>query len=167
MKHRMLKPATLPFFAAPMDPDQHAHHYRLASTRAATGCTTSLHAGLDGMVSLWDIDLAALTQPSPKDDRERRLELVGSLALLEDLQDYFCYAQLRAQGEDISQPRNVPGTTVTSRLILLMAAVALSGHSKSLRVEEPATWLATQLIMLLLEAAPMYWPWVGGALTGL
>lgn len=60
---------------------------------------------------MWDISTEALegaaVVSAARPDRWARV--LDDDDLLEDMRDYFCYAQIKAQGEEYIQERHIPG----------------------------------------------------------
>lgn len=94
--------------------------------------------GDDGIVNLWNVSIDALAaslaaeaaaDPSPlpvaATDRTLGALLEGGLEgeMLAEARDYFYYAQLRAQGEETTQPRRITGTVVASDVPDLLCAM--------------------------------------------
>jgi hypothetical protein len=76
-------------------------------------------AGDHGILNVWDVNTAALgPQPSRQASfgsssaaaaHSKWAHLVGDPALLEELRDYFCYAQLLAQPQDTAGAYDITG----------------------------------------------------------
>jgi hypothetical protein len=67
------------------------------------------HAGTNGIMNVWEVNTAALLPPAApaapaaaaaSSSKPDWAQLVGDPALYEELQDYFCYAQLTTQPLD-------------------------------------------------------------------
>jgi len=88
--------------------------------------------GDDGIVNLWTISVDALAAPLVADESEavateRTLDALiegGSTGeMLSEARDYFYYAQLRAQGEETTEPRLTPGVVVASDVPDMLCAM--------------------------------------------
>ena len=64
---------------------------------------------------MWDIDTEPITGRSSGSGAARWVALLGDEDLVEDVQDYWVYAQLKAQGEDTVAPRHVTGVRKWAR----------------------------------------------------
>jgi hypothetical protein len=89
----------------------------VANSCVATVLQTS--AGEHGILNVWDVNTAALG-PLPSRQasfgsssaaaaQSKWVHLVGDAALLEELRDYFCYAQLLAQPQDTAGAYDITG----------------------------------------------------------
>lgn len=82
--------------------------------------------GDQGALNMWDISTAVLEQAattSEKEEGSKRWEkLVGDDELLNDLKDYFYFAQIKSQGEDSMAPRSITGQVAVSMVPDLMRA---------------------------------------------
>lgn len=67
--------------------------------------------GTDGTLNMWDVSTATLeAQAAASQSQGDRWERVlNNPDLLEELRDYFTYAQIKAQGEDCMEPRSTSG----------------------------------------------------------
>ncbi|KAF5841782.1 WD40-repeat-containing domain protein [Dunaliella salina] len=85
-------------------------------------------SGPDGTLGVWSVSTQALesqTQAAAALHAAaggRWAAVLDNPELLEQLQDYFYYAQVRAQGEDTIEPRNIQGTVPVSMVPDLMRA---------------------------------------------
>jgi hypothetical protein len=87
-----------------------------------------LSAGEHGILNIWDVNTAALgPQPSRQASfsssntaaQSKWAHLVGDSALLEELRDYFCYAQLLAQPQDTAGAYVIIGVHVQAECCAL------------------------------------------------
>lgn len=69
--------------------------------------------GADGTVASWDINTAPLERSATAAEgaggEARWAAVLGDPDLLREMRDYFVYAQIKTQGEDALEPRDVPG----------------------------------------------------------
>ncbi|WIA32991.1 hypothetical protein OEZ86_006150 [Tetradesmus obliquus] len=88
--------------------------------------------GEQGILNVWDVNTAALGPPPSRQASfgsssaaaaaSKWAHLVGEPALLEELRDYFCYAQLLAQPQDTAGAYDITGRVPVSLLPDLMRA---------------------------------------------
>lgn len=82
------------------------------------GTPTFACTGPDGTLAAWSVSTLALeaqakAAAAAHDEAGGRWAAVlDNAELLEQLRDFFYYAQIRAQGEDTMEPRNIPGVCV-------------------------------------------------------
>mmetsp|Transcript_12567 Transcript_12567/g.27123 ORF Transcript_12567/g.27123 Transcript_12567/m.27123 type:complete len:896 (+) Transcript_12567:296-2983(+) len=84
-----------------------------------------LTVGAEGSINMWDISTATLEaagESSKVTGVQRWEQVVGDSALVNDLRDYFYYAQVKAQGEDAMAPRQISGTVPAAMVPDLMRA---------------------------------------------
>lgn len=84
-----------------------------------------LTAGADGTIASWDVSSAPLERSAAASEAQgesRWAAVVGDPDLLEEMRDYFMYAQVKAQGEDALEARHVPGTVPVEMVPDLMRA---------------------------------------------
>jgi hypothetical protein len=84
--------------------------------------------GTDRSVNLWQINVGALDAhaamaPSEFESYASLLDGGKGGEFYEDMVDYFYYAQLRAQGEDTADPRQITGTVNLEQAMALMRAL--------------------------------------------
>lgn len=72
-----------------------------------------VRSGADGTLASWDINTtpleSSMAAASNGDEEERWAAVLGDPELVREMRDYFVYAQIKTQGEDSLEPRNVPG----------------------------------------------------------
>jgi Ca2+-binding EF-hand superfamily protein len=78
-------------------------------------------AGEDGSVNIWSVGSVALqgwasTTLTPEDGIARWEKVIDNPELVQELKEYFLYAQIKSQGEDSSAPRAIRGTVPASML---------------------------------------------------
>lgn len=100
-------------------------------------CISPLFAGNQGVVNVWDVNTAALDTPDTMQQQSlmgledsqtssiaaaeaRWSRLIGEPALLEELKDFFCYAQVKSQQQDTSGALDITGVfaACSSTLVL-------------------------------------------------
>ncbi|KAF8067275.1 CFAP251 [Scenedesmus sp. PABB004] len=98
--------------------------------------------GEQGALNVWDVDTAALVDPGGGDALALELELggaaggrggaearwahlVGDAALVEELRDLICYAQVAAQPQDTATPYDITGRVPVAALPDLMRAAGV------------------------------------------
>ncbi|KAL6765212.1 WD40-repeat-containing domain protein [Haematococcus lacustris] len=84
-----------------------------------------LTTGADGILNMWDVATYRLeSQAAASSSGPGHWERVlGSQSLLSDLQDYFSYAQIKAQGEEAMGERQITGLVPVSMVPDIMRAV--------------------------------------------
>jgi hypothetical protein len=151
-----------------------AKGYLVWST-AALCMLLRLSAGEHGILNIWDVNTAALgPQPSRQASfgsssaaaaASKWAHLVGDPALLEELRDYFCYAQLLAQPQDTAGAYDITGVHCTMhdahKGLLLCSLQLLQGtsqlSSRGMAACQPgasATVHGLKLMILLLLRRP-------------
>ncbi|MEW5317091.1 MAG: hypothetical protein WDW38_008421 [Sanguina aurantia] len=113
-----------------------------------------LTAGNDGTLHMWDVSTEALEAAAAvsaaRPDRWARV--LDDDDLLEDMRDYFCYAQIKAQGEEYIQERHIPGTAPVSMLPDLMRA---AGYYPSNAGERADTISFEDMLTLFINHRPL------------
>jgi len=88
---------------------------RMASSNTCSPLTCALLAGEQGILNVWDVNTAALgpicQQPVESvAGASAWSQLIGDSALLEELKNYFCYAQLLSdEQQDPTKAHQVTG----------------------------------------------------------
>ncbi|KAJ9526919.1 hypothetical protein QJQ45_017710 [Haematococcus lacustris] len=105
------------------------HRLHLAISNGMLTPSPSIHAclsaGADGILNMWDVATYRLeSQAAASSSGPGHWERVlGSQSLLSDLQDYFSYAQIKAQGEEAMGERHITGLVPVSMVPDIMRAV--------------------------------------------
>eukprot|EP00201_Polytomella_parva_P001508 CAMPEP_0175075524 /NCGR_PEP_ID=MMETSP0052_2-20121109/22066_1 /TAXON_ID=51329 ORGANISM="Polytomella parva, Strain SAG 63-3" /NCGR_SAMPLE_ID=MMETSP0052_2 /ASSEMBLY_ACC=CAM_ASM_000194 /LENGTH=810 /DNA_ID=CAMNT_0016344255 /DNA_START=338 /DNA_END=2773 /DNA_ORIENTATION=+ len=101
-----------------------AHPGRIVSVAVSFDGRKLLSAGDDGIVAMWDVTTRGLEAAAARRAKEMATvtpaagcaaaaklweAAVGDPEVLKDLQDYFYYSELKAQGEDTLEPRKITG----------------------------------------------------------
>jgi len=106
-----------------------AHPGELSSIAVtADGGWVITAGGSDLSIHMWAVDTSALDATAAAGGAgavpfERMLDGGREGAFYSEMADYFCYAQLRAQGEDAVEERRVPGRVPAAELSNLMRAI--------------------------------------------
>lgn len=79
-------------------------------------------AGEDGSVNVWSVGSVALkgwassSALTPEEGVARWERVIDNPELVQEIKEYFLYAQIKAQGEDSSAPREIKGTIPATML---------------------------------------------------
>ncbi len=124
----LTKERVVGLLAWPMDGDPARTMGLIAHPGAITAMAVSydgrklLTAGADGTLAVWDITATALTRSAADGGAQRWENVLADPQLVEEMREYFLYAQIKAQGEDCMAPRATPGTIPASMLPEMMCA---------------------------------------------
>lgn len=83
-----------------------------------------LTLGESGTVNMWDIDTSAIDALSDlQEEGSRDISQVAEPGTLEEIRNYFYYAQIRHQGEDTTEERHITGLVPLDAVPNLMRAL--------------------------------------------